>query len=1416
MYIKNKPDAARPRGISKKERGVVINMKNHIFSILILVILNVVLISPLALADIGTYTVEVSDAAGSPGDTKVVTVSLTGGSGTINGLGVSAFDMQLTWDQGTLSIDSMAYGSLTASGWLGLTTNPLNTGTATIGMATGTPLSDGATGTIAVISFTVIGGAQPGDYNIDIPSAEINAATVLPGNITNGTFTIFGPATKLVCIQGPSGVIEAGSILTPNPIIQIQDDSGNVIDDDLTQIQALIPPGPIATLNGTTTLTAQDGVVTFDDLSINEAGANYILAFTATGLSNAATMQFTIIAGSATQLIITGEPSGSIASGATLADLAVEIRDSSNNLVDDDTTDVSVAITLPGGATLGGTTTLQAVDGLVTFNDLNIDLAGTYTLTVTSVPALTAAESSSFDIAAAVTPPAAPDSLTVTVQASRTDAILIWTDNADNETGFEIERTGGGPAQTFTISVPDTVTYADNSLTAGIIYQYEVRAVNAGGNSNYTSSVSTPIAAPDSGTTIEGDVLTLPVLANDLPGGVTFDGDPSDPANGSAAINGTDIIYSVTTPSFTGDDIFTYTITDGNNGYAIGTVTVTVTGMVTVDVKTNGVVRLTDSQGPHDLSGANIPSRSYPAGALIDLEAMGDAQLTFVKWGGDLSGNTNPLAGVVVNSNMTIIAYFNDNSVEYHVDPNIGVDDPADPNGGSALNPFATIGHAVNYLIAGETLIVGAGTYTGNILIGTDVQGQPGNLITIEASGGAVIINGGGMDYGMTIEGQYILLKGFEFINADHNGLVIEGSNIIIESCKAHGNGLLGSSGFMVDGGTNVTFKQCAAYDNTTASPTGADGFHIINSTGVAVDTCVSYNNDGDGIDIGGSTDVLVHKSVSYDNTLNGFVIADSDASIIRQNIAFGNDIGFWMGGSASGAGSLYNNVAYNNIGRGFDVTDEITDGILINNIADNNGSDDAFAAGTPLRVNYNYWGDGGFVSGHDANSLSDATAVNAEPGFNNPDTPSVVTDTSRSNFAHARGFALKSNSDCVNVGDSLCTIAAGGISGLVVTVDTFSTEEPSRYFAVGDTVWIEGEAAVIQDITVFDVTLDALSGDAVDGSTIDIVNVSEGIDMGAYERTACPWNFDPELWGDAMHFYPITGIAQIKDGLGGHIHLQEGDWVGVFDGPDPLTDNCYGATQYTAGENYLMSVHVYDDSFAAPLPGFNEGEQLYFMVYTAGQTIRAISYDPTSLVPNDPKPIAYPDVADYVAADPDIVDLFEVDEQEIQLEAGKWNFISFYIRPEWPNTEKAFETITDHLLMVSNHASSFEWLPPDTKVAGNLDNVSAYESYYIRVDANCTLTISGLRVPRPYTFTNVQAGGWCSISYLYDGETNAIDSGVGIFKDIIGDFIWAKGHSANWCSPTAGDMPVAPGKGIYIKMVPSPSITGNEGVPFE
>ncbi len=99
------------------------------------------------------------------------------------------------------------------------------------------------------------------------------------------------------------------------------------------------------------------------------------------------------------------------------------------------------------------------------------------------------------------TPPAAPTGLSATtVSSSAID--LGWADNADDEYGFEIERsTDGVNWSLIDTTGSDVTSYNDNGLDAATTYYYRVRAFNGSGSSGYSNVTSA--------TTDQGSGITL-------------------------------------------------------------------------------------------------------------------------------------------------------------------------------------------------------------------------------------------------------------------------------------------------------------------------------------------------------------------------------------------------------------------------------------------------------------------------------------------------------------------------------------------------------------------------------------------------------------------------------------------------------------------------------------------------------------------------------------------------------------------------------------------------------------------------------------------------------------------------------------------------------------------------------------------
>lgn len=136
-----------------------------------------------------------------------------------------------------------------------------------------------------------------------------------------------------------------------------------------------------------------------------------------------------------------------------------------------------------------------------TLSIVNLDAtdAGNYRVLVSN-PAATDASSDTvaLQIATAGTP-YAPSSLTVL--SSRFDQVQLgWTDNANNETNFRLERadSASGPWSTLATLAANTTSYTDSTVAATTTYYYRLFAYNAVGDSPPTSTliVNTPADVP--------------------------------------------------------------------------------------------------------------------------------------------------------------------------------------------------------------------------------------------------------------------------------------------------------------------------------------------------------------------------------------------------------------------------------------------------------------------------------------------------------------------------------------------------------------------------------------------------------------------------------------------------------------------------------------------------------------------------------------------------------------------------------------------------------------------------------------------------------------------------------------------------------------------------------------------------------
>ncbi len=226
------------------------------------------------------------------------------------------------------------------------------------------------------------------------------------------------PSQVAITAQPPSGVT-AGSGFGLQA--SIEDAYGNVETGDTASVTLALANNPTgATLGGTLSATASNGVSTFSELTLTKAAAGYTLQASSSGLSSATTSATTVTPAAATQVAITEQPPASIVVTASFG-LIAAIEDEYGNVVTSASNTVKVALANnPAGAKLGGTLSEAASNGVVTFTGLTLNKVGSgYTLALSNSK-LTSATSSAINVtsapammvaAAATAPASAPNLL---------------------------------------------------------------------------------------------------------------------------------------------------------------------------------------------------------------------------------------------------------------------------------------------------------------------------------------------------------------------------------------------------------------------------------------------------------------------------------------------------------------------------------------------------------------------------------------------------------------------------------------------------------------------------------------------------------------------------------------------------------------------------------------------------------------------------------------------------------------------------------------------------------------------------------------------------------------------------------------------------------------------------------------------
>jgi FtsP/CotA-like multicopper oxidase with cupredoxin domain len=399
-----------------------------------------------------TYQVKASNAGGSSAysNTASVTISLPSAPTNLVGTGINANQINLSWTD--TSTNETGFRIERA------------------------PVTNGTVGTFAAIGTVAVNVST---YS-DLPNTPLTtyayrvfafnlSGDSLPSNTATATTTDMPPAAPSVL----SAVLQSG----PQVSLAWKDNSANetsfvverALNGNAFSAIATLPANTITYTDTTAVGNTAGNIYTYRVKAANAGGSSTytnMVSVTITGGPAAPTNLAAALLYNPTRAQLTWRDN---ANNETL----FVIERSANNGI------YMLLATAPARAGTGQT---------VTYTD-NTVLPGTsYTYRVMATNANGSSVYTNIASLIVGAIPAAPSGLSNTLKANPPQITLTWTDNANNETSFQIQRSTNGGAYTLLATVAaNTVSYTNTTVTAGNTYNYRVMAVNAIGSSAYSN-----------------------------------------------------------------------------------------------------------------------------------------------------------------------------------------------------------------------------------------------------------------------------------------------------------------------------------------------------------------------------------------------------------------------------------------------------------------------------------------------------------------------------------------------------------------------------------------------------------------------------------------------------------------------------------------------------------------------------------------------------------------------------------------------------------------------------------------------------------------------------------------------------------------------------------------------------------------
>lgn len=248
-------------------------------------------------------------------------------------------------------------------------------------------------------TFSAITLSEPGTYTLTATDGSLSEATSDSFVVSPSAANAPKPDPSSVRVDFaslPSKPVEE-SPLSPSLTVRVLNSKGKVVTTDESAVSLVIHSGPAgATLSGTTSVAAVNGIATFSDLMFSAAG-KYVLTASDNSLKAAASPAIAVAALPPESMVFLQQPTNVSAGVAMTPSVQVELLDKDGKPVTTNHTTVHLVVAAgPAGGKLAGADA-AVKNGIATFSDLRITVAGAYTVTATD-GAIAAVTSSSFDV----------------------------------------------------------------------------------------------------------------------------------------------------------------------------------------------------------------------------------------------------------------------------------------------------------------------------------------------------------------------------------------------------------------------------------------------------------------------------------------------------------------------------------------------------------------------------------------------------------------------------------------------------------------------------------------------------------------------------------------------------------------------------------------------------------------------------------------------------------------------------------------------------------------------------------------------------------------------------------------------------------------------------------------------------------